>query len=250
MAGVSRNVGSFWRRSRDTTRICRVLPLAVAGVGFLYGGAIGSAIATSRSAPAELTETVVFDIPAQALPSAIEAYSIAAGWQVIYDASLATGRRSAAVKGELAPAVALRLLLAGTGLMPQFMTADGIMLVPAPAVVGPAAAAEPTVHVRDYYGRIQGALKRVFCADEDIRSGAYRIAIGLWIGPSGMVTRVAALGSTGRAEIDAVFDQAVRKVAVGQPPPPGFDQPVVILVTPELLGQCHAAGPRPARAAR
>jgi TonB family protein len=210
----------------------------------------GRVIAEPRTSPAAANEPVAFDLPAQDLASAIEAYSIASGWQVIYDAGLATGRRSASVKGRFAAGVGLRMLLAGTGLRPERMAADGAMLVPDPATAVRDAPFEPAPHVRDYYGRIQAGLKRAFCADEQLRSGAYRFPIGFWIGPSGAVTRAAPLGSTGRAEVDAAFARAVRKLSVGAPPPPGFEQPVVILVTPDLLGQCNVAGLPPVRAAR
>jgi hypothetical protein len=196
------------------------------------------------------TELVAFDLPAQPLASAIESYSVVSGWQVIYDASLATDRRSAPVKGALTPAAALRLLLAGTGIMPEFMAADGAMLVPEPTTARPPASSEPAPRVRDYYGRIQAGLERTFCADDTVGSGAYRIAIGFWIGSSGSVVRTEPLGSTGRAEIDAAFDRAVRRLAVGEPPPAEFAQPVVILVTPDLLAQCKTAVPRPMRLAR
>ncbi|MDQ8731865.1 TonB family protein [Bradyrhizobium sp. LHD-71] len=209
----------------------------------------GSAAAGPRTAPAASNEPVNFDLATQALASAIEAYSVASGWQIIYDAALAIGRRSAPVKGEFTPPAALRMLLAGTGLVPEFLAADGVMLVPDPGVARQTPY-EPPAHVRAYYGRVQASLKRAFCADAQIRSGAHRIAIGFWIGPSGSVTRAASLGSTGRAEMDEAFDRAVRRLSVGSPPPPGFEQPVIILVTPDLLGQCHAAGLSPARSAR
>ena len=69
-----------------------------------------------------------FDLPAQPLALALERYSVASGWQIIYDSNLATGLRSAGVRGNLPPSAALRMLLAGTGLVPQYMAADGVML--------------------------------------------------------------------------------------------------------------------------
>ncbi|MDI4236715.1 secretin and TonB N-terminal domain-containing protein [Bradyrhizobium sp. Arg237L] len=206
----------------------------------------GTGSAKSQAAP---NEPVAFDLPAQALASAIEAYSVVSGWQVIYDASLAAGRRSASVNGRYAPAAALRMLLAGTGLVADFLAADGAMLVPDPAATPPAPLA-PAPHIRDYYGRIQASLKRAFCADARIRAGGYRIAIGFWIGSQGAVTRVASLGSTGHDGADAAFDRAVRRLSIGQSPPAGFEQPVVILVTPDLLAQCNATSVQPARVAQ
>jgi hypothetical protein len=42
-----------------------------------------------------LSAPIVFDLPEQPLASALESYSVVSGWQVIYDAGLATARRSA-----------------------------------------------------------------------------------------------------------------------------------------------------------
>lgn len=246
MVGPSCNVRSSRYWSWNTKQICRAFWLAVVGVAIVHG----RVTAESRTAPVATNEPIVFDLPAQPLASAIEAYSVASGWQIIYDAGLAVDRRSAPVKGQFAPAAALRMLLAGTGLTPEYMTADGAMLIPDPAAVRREAPIDAAPHIRNYFGLIQSGLKREFCADEQIRSGGYKIAISFWVGSSGAVTRSVPLGSTGRAEIDAAFDRAVRRLSVGRSPPTDFDQPVVILVTPDLIGQCNAAGQRPLRAAR
>lgn len=243
MVNLIRNVrfGSLWSWS---SKVCRLIGAAAVGAGAVFGGA-------TAGQPNAADEPIVFDLPAQPLASAIEGYSVASGWQVIYDASLAIDRRSAPVKGKLTPAAALRTLLGGTGLIPEYMAADGVVLRPDPAAsMRQAAPVEADSRVHDYFGRVQTTLKRTFCADDQVRSGAYRIAIGFWIGSSGEVTRAAPLGSTGRAEIDAAFDRAIRRVSVGLPPPAGFEQPIVILVTPDLVAQCSTAGPRQTRAAR
>ncbi len=208
--------------------------------------------ADQRSGHVEANRTITFDLPAQSLVSALELYSIASGWQVIYDANLATGRRSAAVRGDFAPGVALQMLLAGTGLMPQHMATDGVLLVPEPAATSGSQQTLTASRFAGYYGRIQTSLKRAFCATPQIRSGAYRIALGLWIGSSGAVARSELLGSTGNVEIDQTFDRTIRALSVGEAPPAGFAQPVVVLVTPDLTAQCGAADAelQPIRAAR
>jgi len=227
---------------------CRVLCLALVGVGSIHD----SVSAEQRSTPAASNELIAFDLPSQTLISAIESYSIVSGWQVIYDASLATGRRSAPVKGDFVPADALQRLLGGTGLVPQYVAADGVMLIPDSTATSAREEMpfDPQKPFRGYYGRIQASLKRAFCEDRQIRSGAYRIALGFWIGASGTVTRAEALGSTGKPEIDAAFDRAVYALSIGAPPPAGFVQPVVILVTPDLVSQCNIAGVEPVRAPR
>jgi hypothetical protein len=220
----------------------------------LLGALTLPAVADQRSAAADPARPMAFDLPAQPLASALEGYSIASGWQVIYNGSLADGRRSTGVKGEFTPDAALRLLLAGTGLAPHYKAADSVILQPDPNAAPRPAATADTVDpaLEDYYGLIQTGLQRALCASPQIRTGGYRLALGFWIGASGSVTRAALLGSTGRADIDASFEQAVRSLSIGAAPPVGFAQPVVLLVTPDLVARCGAAGApvQPARAER
>jgi TonB family protein len=214
---------------------------------------LGAAAQERPGGAAGPTQPILFDLPAQPLESALESYSVASGWQVVYNARLAIGRRSTEVKGSFTPGAALAMLLTGTGLTPQYKATDGILLAPDPAAtLAPDEIADdvdPSFNA--YYGLIQSRLKRAFCASAPIRAGAYRIALGFWIGSSGAVTQMALLGSTGRADVDESFGRAVRSLSVGAPPPAGFAQPVVLLVTPDLVSQCGgAAAAAPIRAAR
>jgi TonB family protein len=248
LAVSSRIVGQLFCWNANV--LYRVLCLTI-GVVLIGVVAVHDVMAVEADRSVVPNGPIAFDLPAQPLVSALESYSVASGWQVIYDADLATGRRSAAVKGSFAPAVALRMLLAGTGLTPQYMAADGVMLVPdsTATAVRQEMPGDAVSLFRAYYGRIQMGLKRAFCSDRQIRLGSYRIALGFWIGSSGTVTRAIALGSTGKTDVDEAFNRAVQTLSVGDPPPAGFSQPVVILVTPELVGQCDKAeaGTRPVR---
>lgn len=60
-----------------------------------------------------------FDIPAQALGSALNAYSEQVGVQLSYPAALAAGLESPGVTGRYTPAEALEKLLTGTGIAVQ-----------------------------------------------------------------------------------------------------------------------------------
>jgi hypothetical protein len=229
-----------WSFCRDAKALCRTLRL-VAGIALVgTTSAQGTAALDQRRGAAEPAKLMMFDLPAQPLASALESYSVASGWQVIYNASLAIGRRSSDVKGNFTPDFALRLLLAGTDLMPQYKAADGVLLVPDPtATLAPDEMADDVdASFKDYYGLIQTGLKHAFCASPQIRSGSYRISFGFWMGSSGTVVRMALLSTTGRADIDEGFERAVRSLSVGAAPPAGFAQPVVLLVTPDLLGKC------------
>jgi hypothetical protein len=166
-------------------------------------------------------------------------YGAISGFQVVYDAGLAKGRQSADLKGAFTPEIALRRLLVGTGLSPRYMAADGFVLVPDPVITAEVNTASQRA-VTMYYGYIQAGLRQTFCADQRARTGGYRIALGLWIGSSGVVTRSALLDTTGDRDLDAALDGAMRGKNIGEPPPVGFAQPVVMMVTPDVMRDCHA----------
>jgi TonB C terminal len=225
--------------------VCRGLGLIVI---------VNSALAASDQATTEQHDAkvgspsvVTFDLPAQPLATALETYGATSGFQVVYEGSLARGRRSAEVKGTFTPEIALRMLLNGTGLSPRYMADDGFVLVPDPAVKSAqqnlTVNTAPLSVVTQYYGRIQAVLRQTFCADRRARSGGYRVAVGLWIGSGGAVTRSALLDTTGDPDLDKTLDRAIGEMNVGEPPPAGFAQPVVMVITPDVTRDCLAAKP-------
>lgn len=193
--------------------------------------------AQQRSDSTALPQSLAFDVPAQPLVSALEIYGAISGFQVVYDAGLAKGRQSSDLKGAFTPEIALRRLLAGTGLSPRYMAADGVVLVPDPVISTEVNAASQRAVTR-YYGQIQAGLRQAICSDQHARSGGYRIAVGLWIGSSGIVTRSALLDTTGDPGLDTALDGAMRGMNIGEPPPAGFAQPVVMMVTPDVTRDC------------
>lgn len=91
-----------------------------------------------------------FDIPAQPLAAALQAFAQVTGQSVFFDGQLAAGLESAAVHGDLAPRDALQRLLAGTRLAARYADETTFTLVeneaspqPAPPLpAAPAGAAE------------------------------------------------------------------------------------------------------------
>ncbi len=73
-------------------------------------------------------EAVSFDIPAQPLPTALNAFGRQAGVQVTVDAALTQGVSAPAVQGDMPPAAALNLLLKGTGITWTFSDAKTVAL--------------------------------------------------------------------------------------------------------------------------
>ncbi|HEX3505529.1 MAG TPA: filamentous hemagglutinin family protein [Xanthobacteraceae bacterium] len=89
-----------------------------------------AADAGEAGSPAAAERPVVFDIPAQPLAVALEVYSATTGIEVFYDAALATGRRSADVKGSLPAMRGLQVLLRGTGYVPRATGPGSISIAP------------------------------------------------------------------------------------------------------------------------
>lgn len=71
---------------------------------------------------------IVFNIPAQDLNGAIQAFAEKAGIQVFYDVSKVQGMHSAGVSGNLTPQDALAGILAGTGLTYRFTSPGTVSL--------------------------------------------------------------------------------------------------------------------------
>lgn len=188
-------------------------------------------------------EQIDYDIPAQPLAAALERYSASSGRQIIYDSALASGRRSAPLEGRFTAEQALQSLLAGTGLAPRYVAADAVVLLRLPPRPdhrqdAPVNTAPPAAVAR-YYARIQAGLRRAFCGNERTRPGGYRVALALWIEASGAVGRAALIGPTGNPDLDAAIGQAVSGLVLGEAPPAGFAQPVVLVVAPDLTGDCE-----------
>ena len=69
----------------------------------------GADAAAGQQGAAAAAPPMTFDIPSQPLTSALESYGAASKREVLYDARLATGRRSGEVRGVFAPSEACLL---------------------------------------------------------------------------------------------------------------------------------------------
>ncbi|WP_312647483.1 Plug domain-containing protein, partial [Stenotrophomonas sp.] len=77
--------------------------------------------------------TRTFDLPAQPLPAALDAYSRLTGIDLVVAAALPAGHAAPALRGDFDDAQALSHLLVGSGLRPRFINARRATLEPAPA---------------------------------------------------------------------------------------------------------------------
>lgn len=128
------------RRRRRT----KVL-LASSMLACMAGLAPSASFAQAR-AVAGATETISFQIPAQPLSAAINAFIRQSGWQISYSSALAAGKTSTAISGSLTPSAALQRLVQGTGITVRISGPGSAALVgPEAAGAGSVAADGSTV---------------------------------------------------------------------------------------------------------
>jgi hypothetical protein len=126
-----------------------------------------------------------FDIPAQPLVRALDAYSAATGLMVLYDSNLAEGHRSTAVSGVLMPDVAIRTLLEGTGLV-VFSAGRAFAIEAGPSDQQDGVVTSNAAEM-SYLALVQQAVERSFCEKPETKPGEYRAAVQFRIGISGEI---------------------------------------------------------------
>ncbi|THF60443.1 STN domain-containing protein [Pseudothauera rhizosphaerae] len=211
--------------------------LACACTGFLHAG-----VGVSPPPPAagvSADAAIDFDIPAQALETALERYGAVTGRSVIHQGSLSMGRTSSPVKGRFTPDAGLRLLLEGTGLSPRYSDPERIVLLPAPRTPSDNAAAA-AVH-RAYFGAAQASLRRAFCNNPWIAPGGYRAAISLRLDARGAVLDARLLDTTADTARDAAIVETLLAMRF-QAPPADVPQPMLLLILPRAASanECPA----------
>jgi hypothetical protein len=210
-------------------------------LAFCLGALVGVGAAARAEAQGIAAAPASFDIAAQPLAAALDAYSAATGMQVIYDGALASGRRSTAVEGAMAPDQALRLLLEGTGLVVVYSASKVFTVVPKPAA--PAARAVTIDDYMPYLAAVQSSIAAVFCRHPLTAPGEYRIEFRFWIDPTGKVSRSQLLGSTHDDRRDQAIVRLLDGLTIDRPPPSAMPQPVVMAISPRSpaeTGDCAA----------
>ena len=177
-----------------------------------------------------------FDIDAQALATALRAFSETSGTAVLFDDALVADRQSQGLHGEAQPRDALRILLLGTGLEARFSSMNAFTVTlpdtaPAepPSVPKQAGAEEPALD-NATAGVLQSAIEHALCARAATRPGAFRLAMQLWIDPSGSVANAVALAPSDDPARDDKVLAAVRSIRV--PSTLHRFSPVTVLLTP------------------
>ncbi|GAB6850721.1 secretin and TonB N-terminal domain-containing protein [Paraburkholderia kururiensis] len=205
-------------------------------------------------------DAVRFDLPAQPLSQALQAFAHVTDLVVLAPAPLLEGRTSSALSGDYAPRDALERLLAGTGLRADFTGPDEAIIVaqpegaastpPAAAGSDPASAAPPTDGMsgndeqRAYAATLQARMTDALCAQPATVPGSYRLVAQLRIDDKGTVVAVNLVASSGLASRDAAIVRALRRMRLDSAPPAGVPEPVTILLRPVGSG-VHFRCPQP-----
>ena len=198
------------------------LPLALTG-------ALAAPSAARAVAPSDARQG--FDIPAQDLRAALEAFDTATGISVLYGSDLSAGRRSSALRGHYAPDAALRLLLEGTGLIAQAVGDKAFVLRPTPSAQSGGAVSAQARHRRAFEAQLQQRVLDALCRQPASAPGIYRAALALRVDRQGQIGSVRLLDSTGSAARDAAIRAALQGLPVGEPSgDPG--KAYVVLVLP------------------
>ncbi|WP_258187436.1 secretin and TonB N-terminal domain-containing protein [Trinickia symbiotica] len=202
-----------------------------------------------------------FDLPAQPLAQALQAFGRMTELVVLAPAPLLEGRTSAAVKGDYSPREALERVLTGTGLRPEFTGADEAIIVAEPAAAPAASSAASTddsaanaalpidgigadKEQSAYAAMLQARLTEALCAQPAAVPGSYRLIAQLRIDDKGTVVAVNMVASSGLASRDAAIGHALRSLKLDSAPPSGLAQPVTIMLRPVGHG-VHISCPQP-----
>lgn len=197
-----------------------------------------------QGATAQADDTIAFDIPAQPLLTALRSYSELTGQAVLVDDALAAGRRASVIHGRYDKIEALQKLLAGTGLVASYSSDQAFTL----KLAEPGATVARTVRetpeslgveenqavLEHYAGKIQQPIEAALCQSAQTRPGPYRLALQIWIAPSGRIEKTHWLSPNGSQRGEEVR-RALNGLAL-EPPPAGMPQPITLLLLPR-----HAA---------
>lgn len=191
-------------------------------------------------------KTMTFSIEPQPLASALDAFGVSTGTELLYGANLTAGRNSSGVVGSFTPDDALHILLADTGLQFVQTAPRAIKLVAdsqSVRAMPPAAANAPQLtlsplHVQElpvrdflpYATALRYAIQDAIRRDGNLRRGKYRAILNVWVSPSGAVQRSQYLASTGDDDLDGAIMKTVQKVEMQQSPPSDLPQPVHVWI--------------------
>jgi hypothetical protein len=208
------------------------------------------------------TGVIHFELPAQPLAQALQAYSRIADVAVVALNRQLEGHLSTALSGDYARREALSRLLADTGFEADFTAEDAAIIVPSstspqrssslpptlgaapPGIDGIGGSSDDRGDFRAYAALVQTRLTEALCESPQTRPGSYRLVVQLRIGETGSVVASKVVGTTGQPARDAAIERAMRTLAFDAAPPAGLPEPVTILMHPDGNGVHTNCGQR------
>lgn len=189
-----------------------------------------------------------YDIPADRLDRALTSFARTSNVDIIYDNALANDRRSKTVSGKYSPALALGIMLSGTGLSWRFTKARAVVIYEASSNnMGEANSSSryptlmlDTLRVRASpmigtpsrapffaYGRwLQGELYRRILENKNSKMRAFHCEIQLWIDDDGITHRIKLPKGCGNPEVERLIVELISGAQFERKPPPGLPQPL------------------------
>lgn len=173
---------------------------------------------------------VSFDIPAQPLGAALDAYSMTTGLDVFYNAAIAERRHSNAAHGTFTPLRAIQIMLGGSGYVARITAPRSLTIVPESAEERSAPRpGRADARFESYFSLVQQQIDRILCNLPDETASRAEVLLRMWLKPSGEVSRADVLADANSASppLTSIISQ-VRFVA----PPADMPQPVTLVIFP------------------
>lgn len=235
--------------------------------GFRWGAVLLtlSALApVNRLTPSPLAKEAgderLYAIPAQPLAQALTIFARESGVDIFYETGLANGRRSAPIKGRYDVALALRLMLEGTGLQARFTDRQSAYVyLPSSSQISEAAAGRPSstsasptlrldmAEVRAprmigsvgpsfdaYANQAVREIRAILNVGGGLKGTNFNVAILVRLDSSGQIETVglASESRDRRPEREAEIRNRLVGHKLSQPPPEGFISPFRFEIRP------------------
>lgn len=212
--------------------------------------------ANTGSSPPAGREDQFYDLPAQPLADALEAVATRSQISIAFEPGVVSTRRSRRMTGRFPPQIALRGILAGSGLVARF-TGPRSAIVYDPKQPSASINAEPANHatgrqamtfdlavvrapqtigqrdpaaVNAYIHRAESAMRGMFVGDPAYRNMSFQLRIALSVDIQGRIVRATPI----RIHGGPVRDDDVARVVLGRDlgvPPAGLRQPLRFDIT-------------------
>ncbi|MEG3089647.1 STN domain-containing protein [Sphingomonas sp. PB4P5] len=214
----------------------------------------GAARLTAPTAPPPPPEQQAYDMPAQPLADALDTLATRSRISIAFEPVVVATLRSAPLRGSLTPPLALRHILAGTGLAARFTGPRAAIIydprVPAAAIADTGLGARlsrdrPTMTfdlavvraprligqrdrgaVLEYVRRAESAVRSLFARDRTYQGVSFQLRIAIAIDARGRIDRATVVRPSGSAALDGGVPRVVLGQDIGRPPASGLPQPL------------------------